>query len=259
MIGRAPLTPREKAACKAEGFPVRAMATLTHDAAVTRLLNAAATLEPDDVTSAFIAGVGGSWVRGRQPLISYAHARHLKPHRADPTPGYSHCRICGFEVKAAVDFSEQALRSHLGHVWNEGHDGYIADLEDFARNPRPAPTKTDRAVLKEVLATAARAPVDCTPGQLEKLLAAGKVIPASDKYQRYGILEALADVGVLPNELIAPSWDRLVTRTELWDASKRVRSGPRSDVILPFGGWRGALGVDWKRAKALFGISRPRG
>lgn len=45
-----------------------------------------------------------------------------------------------------------------------------------------------------------------------------------------------------------------MTLTELWDASKRVRSGPRSDVILPFG----ALGVDWRRAKALFGISRPR-
>ncbi|MBK9030644.1 MAG: hypothetical protein IPL61_04775 [Myxococcales bacterium] len=152
-----PLTAADKAACTAEGYPPRAATTLTHDAAVARLLAAAAELKPEDVTSAFIAGVGGSWVRGRQPLLSYAHARHLKRHAADPTPGYAHCRTCGFERTARVDFTEQALRSHLGHVWNEGHDGYVADLEDFARGPRPAPTRADRAVLKEVLATAARA------------------------------------------------------------------------------------------------------
>jgi hypothetical protein len=41
-----PLTAREKAACKAEGYPPGAMTTLTHDDAVLRLLAAAAKLKP---------------------------------------------------------------------------------------------------------------------------------------------------------------------------------------------------------------------
>ncbi len=253
-----PLTRAERAACKAEGYPAGMMTTLTHDDSVGRLIGAADAVTPQDVTSAFIAGIGGSWIRGRQPLISYAHARHIKPHAADRPSGYSSCNSCGFSRKARVDFSEEALRVRLGFSWNECPENYLVDLEDFARFARPAPTQSDRATLQEVLATAASAAADCTPGQLEKTLASRKLIPASDKYARYGILSALAIVGVLPNELLASSWDRMVTETEARDASRRARGGHRSDITVPLAGWRGALGVDWKRAKALFGISRPR-
>jgi hypothetical protein len=249
-----PPTPAERALAKRAGYPVNAKLSISHDDCLKRLRKAAARIKPEQATAAFVAGVGGSALGGRQVLVSYAHARHLPAHEADPTPGYQNCRTCGIDRKEQLDPTDRILRVALGAVWNEGEGNYFLDLEEFLRGTPPEPTKADREVLRAVLRTASKVAPDCTPGGLEKELAAKKVIPSSEKYARYGILEALAMVGVLPNRLIAPEWDRLVTRTELWEASHRVKGAPRSDIILPFGGWRGELGVDWKRAKTLFGI-----
>jgi len=250
-----PPTAAERASAAREGYPVGAKLTLDHDAAVRRLRAAAAAVRAEDVTEAFVAGVGGSALVGRQAMVSYAAARHLRTHAADPTPGYKACRVCGIEKRVSVDTTEEALRAHLGFVWNEGVEGYFVALEELLRPSPPKPTKADRAVLRDVLVLAASADAATTPGQLEKAIAAKKLIPSSDRYARYGILEALAMVGVLPNPLIAPEWDRLVTRVEVWEASRRVKGGPRSDVVLPFGGWRGKEGVYWRRAKELFGVT----
>ena len=251
-----PPTAAERALAKREGYPVDAKLTISHDDCLKRLLKAAARIKPEQATVAFIAGVGGSTLLGRQVLVSYAHARHLPAHKADPTPGYKNCRTCGIDLKEQLDPTDRILRVALGNVWNEGAGNYFLDLEEYLRGAAPKPTKADREVLCAVLRTAAKVAPSCTPGELEKELAAKKVIPSSEKYARYGILEALAMVGVLPNPFLPPEWDHLVTQTELWDASRRVKSAPRSDIILPFGGWRGELGVDWKRAKSLFGIAR---
>lgn len=89
------------------------------------------------------------------------------------------------------------------------------------------------------------------PGGLQKELA--KVLPRTDKYQRYGILAALAEVGVLPNPVLSPSLDRFVSNTERLEASRRVRGGPRSDIVLPLAAWRGGDGVDRARVSELFG------
>lgn len=250
-------TVAERALVAREGYKIGAKVAFDHDASVRRLRKAATGLREKDVLAAFIAGIGGSAPIGRQALVSYAHARHLAPHAFDPTPGYTTCRTCGFDKKSSVETTEEALRAHLGFVWNESPARYFVALEELAMAP-PQPTKADRAVLRAALGLAAAMSADTTPGELEKELARKKLIPETDKYARYGILEALAMVGVLPNPLLAPEWDRLVTQTELWEASKRAKGGPRSDVILPFGGWRGKEGVDWARAKALFGVSKAK-
>ncbi|MCC7541626.1 MAG: hypothetical protein IT379_35740 [Deltaproteobacteria bacterium] len=248
--------PAELKAAAAEGYKPGRLEKPKHDELVRRMREACARLDERTILSAFVAGVGGSWLRGRQPLVSYAFARHLEEHTADPTPGYDHCRTCGIPVKAEIEVADTIVRWHLGSVWNEGHEEYALDLEEMLTLEPPAPTAADRAVLHAVLRAAAESPPACTPGELEKELARRKLIPDGSKYGRYGILEALAEVGVLPNPLVAPSWDRFVTQAERWDASKKSKGSARSDIVLPFGAWRGALGVDWKRAKKLFGIGR---
>lgn len=197
---------------EARGLPGHAKLTISHDDCLKRLLKAAARIKPEQATAAFIAGVGGSTLLGRQVLVSYAHARHLPAHKADPTPGYKNCRTCGIDLKEQLDPTDRILRVALGNVWNEGAGNYFLDLEEYLRGAAPKPTKADREVLCAVLRTAAKVAPSCTPGELEKELAAKKVIPSSEKYARYGILEALAMVGVLPNPFLPPEWDHLVER-----------------------------------------------
>lgn len=237
-----------------EGYDPDATLSLSHDEVVERTIAAAARLTPEGVARAFVCGVGGSWLRGRQSLISYAYARYMTAHRADPTPGYDDCRTCGIPLEADIELADEVVRWHLGSVWNEGVQTFFVDLEELAAQSIPEPTEADRATLKRLLEVAAEADPAETPSQLEQRLAKLKVVPDSDKYKRYGILEALAEIGVLPNRVMDPSWDRFVTQQERWDASKHVRGPARSDIVVPFGAWRGADGVDAARAKTILGV-----
>jgi len=245
----------ERHAAAAAGYPIDEQERLTHDENIARLHAVRDRLAAGEITAAFVAGVGGSAPRGLQPLISYAFARHLPVHLATGTQSF--CEVCSIERDAEVVRSKELLRCHLGFLWNEGPTDWVLDLEELADLGPPRPTDADRATFAALLAAIAEAPADCTPGQLEKELARRKVLPHSrDKYQRYGMLEALGEVGVLPNPLVTPRWDRFTPNAERHAASAKLRGSPRSDIVLPFGGWRGALGVDWKRTEELFGTRR---
>jgi hypothetical protein len=71
----------------------------------------------------------------------------------------------------------------------------------------------------------------------------------TDKYRRYGLGEA----GVLPNPCVPARWSEPVSAEEWSAAHRRLRGSARSDIVLPFGGWRGALGVAWPTAATIFG------
>jgi hypothetical protein len=253
-----PLSAAEEALCFDAGFPLKKETSLAHDDAVARLCAAAAKLDPETVADAFVAHVGGSFGPGGQALIVYAFARHLEPHAATYQAGYTTCQICGLDRNASVDVTERALRAELGWLWNERDSGWAFDLETLAKEPLPAATNSDRETFVALLALIGSAPSDEKPSELEKRVAASKLLPHTEKYRRYGIFEALGEVGVLPNTLITPSWDAFTTVADVWAASRKAKGGPRSDVVLPFGAWRGELGVDWQRATALFGVQKPR-
>jgi hypothetical protein len=74
----------------------------------------------------------------------------------------------------------------------------------------------------------------------------------TDKYKRYGILQALAECGILPNKLIKPKYEEFTSVKDLWAASKSLSTSSRSDIVLPLGGWKGAYGVDMKRYQEIF-------
>lgn len=254
--GRAVKTPTQEDLdqAAAAGFSVGQMQTFAHDDLVRRARQAAGRLTEGDVTEAFVAGVGGSAVRGRQLLISFLWARQLTEHAYE---GTHVCHLCGLAATDSLDVTNRRLVTRHGSVWNEQPIGWALDVEDAVEPGVPAPIGEDREVLRNLLVTAAGMPGDATPSVLEKELAKARIVPRADKYARLGILEALAEAGVLPNGLLTPTYDRLPTRPEVWEASRRLRGSSRSDIVLPFGAWRGSDGVDWDRADRLFAIAAP--
>ncbi|HEY4252945.1 MAG TPA: hypothetical protein VGM87_17170 [Roseomonas sp.] len=200
---------------------------------------------------AFVAGVGGSAPRGRQIPIAYAWALHLPGAIAAAAPALPDC---GLREPVKVDFTGELMRLALGYVWNEVPERYLPDLEAAAAEGLPTPTADDRARFDALIAFIAAQPGDTTPGILEQGLARAKILPGTDKYNRYGILQGLAEIGVMPNAAIPPSLDRHVAVAERHAA--QFRGAPRSDIVLPLAAWRGSLGIDHARLERLFPAGR---
>ncbi|GAB1514605.1 hypothetical protein [Actinophytocola sp. KF-1] len=237
--------PADLAAARAAGWPVRQVERWTAPEIVERARAAAATLDERAVLAAFVAGLGSA-PRGRQTVISYGWARHLAsaPRGADGVPD------CGLPATAEVDVTERLLRLVLGWAWNELPHHYLPDLEAAATEGLPEPDDDDRARLRGLLDLVRSAPAGTRPGELEKLVARAKLLPGTDKYQRYGVLVGLAEFGVLPSPALPPMWDRFAPTAERHAAA--VRGAPRSDITLPFAAWRG--GVDEERAARLLAV-----
>ena len=231
--------PADRAIADAGGWRVRVPQLLTASGIFERAQVAASVLDEDTVLGAFIAGLGSA-PRGRQTLISFGWARHLAEAPRETAAALPDCGLGDTRVGAdtfEVDETEVALRLALGWAWNEQPHRYLVDLEAAVDEGLPAPTDEDRARLRTLLDVVASLPDGTRASGLEKAIARAKVIPEADKYQRYGILIALAEYGALPSTL-DPSWDRFVAREEV---AKAWSGGPRSDVPPPLSGWRGGL------------------
>lgn len=236
--------PGDVAAAESSGWPIRAEERLAPVEVFERSISAASALDEDAVLAAFVAGLGSA-AHGRQIVISFAWARHL----ATAPVGVEGLPDCGLALGQGdaheFDATEVLLRIALGWAWNEQPARYLPDLETAAATGLPAPTDEDRERLRTLIDLIDSQPAGTTAGGLEKAVARAKIIPGTDKYQRYGILIALAEYGLLPSTL-SPSWDRFVSRREVADA---WAGGPRSDITPPLSGWRG--GIDRVRADRL--------
>ena len=239
----------------ANNISINSIQHFSHDEVVQRLIDIASDvrISPERIAKSFIAGVGGSYPRGLQPIISFYYARHLTRHDFISADGYSTCVDCGIEKATWENVSYVVFRKYWGYAWNEIPLMYLIDLEEFAIQPQVEPTPQDIETFNKLLKAISISAEDESPGRLEKRLAKEKIIPKVDKYRRYGILEALAEVGVLPNMIQTPSIDKFITPKERWENSKKLKSNLRSDIVLPFGAWRGSLGIDYLRARDVFG------
>jgi hypothetical protein len=243
--GVAGADPTDDAAVAASsGWPIRAVERFTPAEIFERSVAAASALDEEAVLGAFVAGLGSA-PSGRQIAISFGWARHLS---AAVAAGAS-LPDCGLEARDgdafAIDVTEVLLRIALGWAWNEQPYRYLPDLEAAATTGLPTPTADDRERVRALLDVVVAQPAGTTASALEKAVARARIVPGTDKYQRYGILIGLAEIGVLPSTL-APSWDRFVSRREIAEAWS---GGPRSDITPPLSGWRG--GVDVGRAERL--------
>lgn len=236
--------PADVAAAHREGWPVREREQWSAPEVVERAVSAAEALDEDTVLSAFVAGLGSA-PRGRQTVISYGWARFLStaPHGGDGVPD------CGLKPVSDVDVTEVLLRLVLGWAWNEIPEHYLPDLEAAAAQGLPRPDEDDRERMRALLDLIRTAPAGMRPSDLEKAVARAKIVPGTDKYQRYGVLIGLAEIGVLPSPALPPMWDRFITTGERHAAFSGLRGAPRSDITLPLAGWRG--GVDEQRAAKL--------
>ncbi|MEV7347049.1 hypothetical protein [Streptomyces sp. NPDC093544] len=211
---------------------------------VERAVTAASALHEEAVLGAFVAGLGSA-PRGRQTVISYGWARFLDtaPRDEDGVPD------CGLSPVSEVDVTEGLLRLALGWAWNEMPEHYLPDLEAAAIQGLPRPEEEDRERMRALLDLIRSMPAGTRPSELEKEIARAKIVPGTDKYQRYGILIGLAETGVLPSTSLSPMWDRFIPTAERHAAYRTLRGAPRSDVTVPLSGWRG--GLDEQRASRL--------
>lgn len=238
---------------KQEGLAPNNFETFDHDLALQRLLQLKENkkLTQEFGVSLFYKGITGEFVRGRQPLLSFLYLKHLEKHAFQ---GVKHCEICALPQAETEDKTHSLYTYYLGHSWNETRLSALIELEEIIRFEQPIIGQVEKQCLRDLLNFIAEAEVEETPGQLEKRIGKSKLLPKTDKYMRYGILQTLAECGILPNDLTAPSFDKFVTLKERIEAGKKVKGSSRSDIVLPLAAWRGKNGVNFERAKEIFGI-----
>jgi len=235
----------------ARGLAPNNFETFEHDSSLERLLalKHAKKLTLDFAASLFLKGLAGEIPRARQTLLSFLYLKHLSAHQFT---GDDSCTICGLPLKETEDKTHTLYTYYLGHSWNESLLNCLIELEEIIQYDKPAITNADRTKLAQLLNFIEQADADETPGKLEKRIAAAKLLEQTDKYKRYGILQTLAECGILPNELVAPKYDTFTTHAQWLAAGEKLTTSHRSDIVLPLGGWKGKLGVNRKRAEEIF-------
>lgn len=114
------------------------------------------------------------------------------------------------------------------------------------------PTEQDKAAFRQLLDMLRCAPEDETPGQFEKRLKTSKLI-AGDRYTLRGILQSLALTGVIPNQFLALSLSQWTDFGDITIAENQLKNTKgRSDMEMPWAGWKGNLSIDAEKAAAYF-------
>lgn len=213
-------------------------------------------LSEERLIGEFVAAAGGSYRRGINGLTNLRFATLIPEHSYHPAQRLAACGICGFSelsIRTSDNLSNIRESLWLGYHWHSPN-GIYADLSERIELPEVHPTEEDAAALKSLLEGVARAQAGETPGRLEKRLSAEKVIKSNSGTRR-SLLSTLAEVGVIPNAAMPVDPKRWIDHETMVEAGMDLDSTQgRSDLEMPYAGWRGQLGVDWDRAKELFGI-----
>ncbi|MFD2562878.1 hypothetical protein [Aquimarina rubra] len=188
----------------------------------------------------FLKGITGDFPRYRQTLISFLYLQKVEEHTYIASKKYSGCAICGLPESTTEDSTHNLFTYYLGHSWNESPKHFAAELEDILQYPKPEIYEKDKELLVKLLLSIDDSDKNETPGQLEKRIAKEKLLPKTDKYKRYGILQTLAILGILPSN------------------AEFDNQPARSDIVLPLAGWRGELGVDFQKAIEIFELKVPK-
>lgn len=239
---------------ESKGLKPNNFETFDHDHALTRMLvlrkNKKLTL--DFAVSLFLKGLSGEMPRARQTLMSFIYLKNLHAHQFS---GESTCEVCSLPKLETEDKTHSLYTYYLGHSWNEQPLHFLIELEEAITFENPEITEANKKQLTDLMIFIAQADPQETPGQLEKRMAKHKVLGQTDKYKRYGILQTLAECGILPNTLIKPKYDEFTTCKEIWKANEKLTTSHRSDIVLPLAGWKGEFAVNVQRLKEIFNIT----
>lgn len=152
-----------------------------------------------------MAGVGGSYLRGRSVLGAFHKLQNLPLHDYDEKPQYACCWICSdSNQQKHINESYFQYCLYYGNSYTGNPSYAYLNLKHLLTVPPVNPTQADKETFKQLLHLLRNAPEDETPGKFEKRLNEAKLI-SGDKYTKRGILHSLALVGIIPNTFISLS------------------------------------------------------
>lgn len=244
----------------ASGWIPNELQYIRHDEIIDKLIELQTNpiLSWSSVGSAFIAGVGGSYPRAISLLASYHSLIHARAHVYEEAECVLACRVCAFghSNEGWDNLSYIRYAMHLGNNYSGSSFGAYVDMTEFVELLEQGPiqpTEKDKQAFNNLLHSLDRAEAGETPGKYEKRLTAEKIIKGHAGIRR-GMLKALAMVGVLPNRILELSPERWTNMGSIINAEFSLdNTKGRSDMEMPWAGWQGSLGVDWNKARAIFG------
>lgn len=211
-------------------------------------------LSRERCVDAFIAGVGGSYLRGRSILAAWLLLDKIQPHEYYEKPQFRCCWICGTGDKDSViktiNNSDLQYCLHLGHLYYEPKYIYL-NLKYFAEQPAIVPTEQDIVIFRKLIGLLRNAPDDERPSQCEKRLKSEKFLPSSMTIR--AVLQTLSLCGVLPNKFIELSENTWNDWGDVAWCEKQIKAPARSDLEMPWAGWNGSLKINEEKAEKLFG------
>lgn len=199
------------------------------------------------IMATFIAGVGGSYLRGRSALSAWNCLHTVPLHDYEERFEYGCCWICGEQDKKhIINDSEFQYLMHLGNAFAGNPKYAYLNLRYLAEQEDVFPTAEDIKIFSKLLALLLASTPNETPGKCEKRLREAKFLLAPQHLR--GILHSLALVGVLPNQFILLSDTSWTNWGEITICEKKLKSTEgRSDMAMPWAGWRGSLKIDKKK------------
>lgn len=191
--------------------------TISHDDCVNRIIEIANAITSEQVVKAFLSSLSTRQLDWRSGIGSYSIAKLISAHKYKPVEsGYScedgkivavsyTCKICK-EIKYGVVGQKHYVNEDLNVLnferikWGGVRHGdliYILfDLEQFAKEKIPEPTKEDIEIFKNILSAVS----SCNQGDYPSILRDKlKDIPnlKSNKDERSVLIEILACIEVL--------------------------------------------------------------
>jgi len=254
------LLPAEQELLKQHQWEANELDNFTHENIHERLitLQSHPGLSWESVTAAFLAGVGGSFLRGISSLESYHRMIHAYAHPYEQAERFVCCKVCGFNTYSGGWKNLSYLRYvlYLGNTYGSDPVGAWTDLNELTviQDQHPVhPSAEDIEVFRRLLQLLEEADPEETPGQLEKRLTSLKLIKGTKGIRR-GILQSLSTIGILPNVIVELSPDRWTNRETILDGELQLNNTRgRSDMQMPWAGWHGKLQVNQDRLQQIFG------
>lgn len=254
------LTPAEQELLSTQGWVANDLEMIHHDELIQHLIafQQNERLSWSTITQAFIAGVGGSYPRGISTLASYHMMIHSQAHAYEETEQFLACRVCGFSHsdESWKNLSSIRYALHQGYDYSGTSVGAYTDLTEFVTLLEQGPIKPtpeDITTFNQLLCMLDQAEDEESPGKFEKRLTAEKLVKGHAGIRR-SILQALSRVGVLPNQVLSLSTDHWTNNEHILNGELLLNNTKgRSDIEMPWAGWQGKLGVDWDKARKLFG------
>ena len=170
----------------------------THDQAINWALRSRELVSKKAIVDGFLASLSSRRLDLRSALGSFATSRHFPIHRWSRIEGAEHyCHICGaFDgTQGGEDLNVLNFERFKWGGVRHSDPLYMAfDLERFAQIDIPVPTDEDRAILRQIIQTAASIQKGAKLSDLEKALA--PTLPSNDP-ERRTLIGILGYCGIL--------------------------------------------------------------